>query len=165
VVVEHCVDVCLHERGAQGAGGSLGAAVAAEVQVRDVREGSHRRAGSHHAHVSSQWRRGDVSGTITGSGRRRVHGGRRLMGLPVSQIECLLTAILAVNNYPLEKGLEAPAAHARGRPLARSAFDANRLEAPRRLGDPGRVLPALLASERDLPRLRARDERGLGRSS
>jgi hypothetical protein len=36
-------------------------------------------------------------------------------------------------------------------PLARSAFDGARLSAARRLGDPGRALPALLASERDLP--------------
>ncbi len=38
-----------------------------------------------------------------------------------------------------------------GTPLARSAFDEQRLEAARRLGEPERVLPALLASERDLP--------------
>jgi tetratricopeptide (TPR) repeat protein len=36
-------------------------------------------------------------------------------------------------------------------PLARSAFDGQRLQAALRSGEPGRVLPALLASERDLP--------------
>lgn len=36
-------------------------------------------------------------------------------------------------------------------PLARSAFDSPRLSAARRLGEPARALPALLASERDLP--------------
>ncbi|BDG03997.1 SPFH domain-containing protein [Anaeromyxobacter oryzae] len=36
-------------------------------------------------------------------------------------------------------------------PLARSAYDAQRLQAATRLGDPARVLPALLASERALP--------------
>src|SRR6266540_2241190 len=36
-------------------------------------------------------------------------------------------------------------------PLARAAFDGQRLEAALRLGEPRRVLPALLASERDLP--------------
>ncbi len=36
-------------------------------------------------------------------------------------------------------------------PLARSAFDAQRLQAALRAGEPRRVLPALLASERDLP--------------
>lgn len=36
-------------------------------------------------------------------------------------------------------------------PAARSAFDSKRLAAAIRLGDPARVLPALLASERDLP--------------
>lgn len=36
-------------------------------------------------------------------------------------------------------------------PLARSAFDGPRLSAARRLGEPARALPALLASERDLP--------------
>jgi tetratricopeptide (TPR) repeat protein len=36
-------------------------------------------------------------------------------------------------------------------PLARSAFDGPRLNAAIRAGEPARVLPALLASERDLP--------------
>jgi tetratricopeptide (TPR) repeat protein len=36
-------------------------------------------------------------------------------------------------------------------PLARSAFDGPRVEAARRLGHPERVLPALLASAKDLP--------------
>jgi tetratricopeptide (TPR) repeat protein len=36
-------------------------------------------------------------------------------------------------------------------PLARSSFDGPRLRASIRVGDPARVLPALLASERDLP--------------
>ncbi|ACG75333.1 conserved hypothetical protein [Anaeromyxobacter sp. K] len=36
-------------------------------------------------------------------------------------------------------------------PLARSAFDGQRLSAAVRLGEPARALPALLASERDLP--------------
>ncbi|HEX9050989.1 MAG TPA: hypothetical protein VF841_10690, partial [Anaeromyxobacter sp.] len=35
---------------------------------------------------------------------------------------------------------------------ARSAFDGQRLAAARRAGEPARALPALLASERDLPR-------------
>ncbi len=46
--------------------------------------------------------------------------------------------------------LEREAARAR-RPLARSAFDGQRLQAAIRAGEPARVLPALLASERDLP--------------
>ncbi len=46
--------------------------------------------------------------------------------------------------------LEGEASRART-PLARSAFDAQRLDAARRAGEPERVLPALLASERDLP--------------
>jgi tetratricopeptide (TPR) repeat protein len=46
--------------------------------------------------------------------------------------------------------LEAEAARART-PLARSAFDGPRLQAALRAGEPRRVLPALLASERDLP--------------
>jgi tetratricopeptide (TPR) repeat protein len=36
-------------------------------------------------------------------------------------------------------------------PMARSAFDGQRLQAAIRAGEPARVLPALLASERDLP--------------
>jgi hypothetical protein len=36
-------------------------------------------------------------------------------------------------------------------PAARSAFDAQRLRLAMRLGEPARVLPALLASERELP--------------
>jgi hypothetical protein len=46
--------------------------------------------------------------------------------------------------------LEREAARAKG-PLARAAFDGQRLEAALRLGEPRRVLAALLASERDLP--------------
>jgi tetratricopeptide (TPR) repeat protein len=46
--------------------------------------------------------------------------------------------------------LEGEARRART-PLARSAFDGQRLQAALRAGEPGRVLPALLASERDLP--------------
>jgi tetratricopeptide (TPR) repeat protein len=46
--------------------------------------------------------------------------------------------------------LEGEARRART-PLARSAFDGQRLQAALRSGEPGRVLPALLASERDLP--------------
>jgi tetratricopeptide (TPR) repeat protein len=46
--------------------------------------------------------------------------------------------------------LEREAAAAKS-PLARSAFDGQRIEAARRLGAPQRVLPALLASQRDLP--------------
>jgi tetratricopeptide (TPR) repeat protein len=46
--------------------------------------------------------------------------------------------------------LEREAARAR-RPLARSAFDGQRLQAAIRAGEPARALPALLASERDLP--------------
>jgi hypothetical protein len=46
--------------------------------------------------------------------------------------------------------LEAEASRART-PLARAAFDGQRLEAATSLGEPRRVLPALLASERDLP--------------
>ncbi len=46
--------------------------------------------------------------------------------------------------------LEREAARAR-RPLARSAFDAQRLQAAIRAGEPARALPALLATERDLP--------------
>lgn len=46
--------------------------------------------------------------------------------------------------------LDGEAARART-PLARSAFDGQRLRAAIRIGQPGRVLGALLASERDLP--------------
>ena len=46
--------------------------------------------------------------------------------------------------------LEGEARRAKG-PLARSAFDGQRLEAARRLGHPERVLAALTASARDLP--------------
>jgi tetratricopeptide (TPR) repeat protein len=46
--------------------------------------------------------------------------------------------------------LEGEAKRART-PLARSAFDGPRLQAAIRAGEPARVLPALLASERDLP--------------
>jgi tetratricopeptide (TPR) repeat protein len=46
--------------------------------------------------------------------------------------------------------LEREAGRART-PLARAAFDGQRLEAALRLGEPGRVLGALRASERDLP--------------
>ncbi|HET8540743.1 MAG TPA: tetratricopeptide repeat protein [Anaeromyxobacter sp.] len=46
--------------------------------------------------------------------------------------------------------LEGEAARART-PLARSAFDGQRLQAAIRAGEPARALPALLASERDLP--------------
>lgn len=46
--------------------------------------------------------------------------------------------------------LERQAARART-PLARAAFDAQRLDAALRLGEPGRALAALQASERDLP--------------
>jgi tetratricopeptide (TPR) repeat protein len=46
--------------------------------------------------------------------------------------------------------LEGEASRART-PLARSAFDGQRLQAAIRAGEPGRALPALLASERDLP--------------
>jgi tetratricopeptide (TPR) repeat protein len=46
--------------------------------------------------------------------------------------------------------LEREAARAKT-PLARSAFDGQRLQAALRSGEPARVLPALLASERDLP--------------
>ena len=46
--------------------------------------------------------------------------------------------------------LEGEAARART-PLARSAFDGPRLQAAIRAGEPARVLPALLRSERDLP--------------
>ncbi len=46
--------------------------------------------------------------------------------------------------------LEREAARAKT-PLGRAAFDGQRLEAAIRLGEPRRVLPALLASERDLP--------------
>ncbi len=46
--------------------------------------------------------------------------------------------------------LEGEASRART-PLARSAFDGQRLQAAIRAGEPARALPALLASERDLP--------------
>lgn len=46
--------------------------------------------------------------------------------------------------------LEAEVARAPN-PEARAAFDSHRLMAAMKLGDPGRVLPALEASERDLP--------------
>ncbi|ABS24624.1 hypothetical protein [Anaeromyxobacter sp. Fw109-5] len=46
--------------------------------------------------------------------------------------------------------LEREAARAKT-PLARSAFDGQRLQAALRSGEPARALPALLASERDLP--------------
>ncbi|HET7826088.1 MAG TPA: hypothetical protein VFK90_12185, partial [Anaeromyxobacter sp.] len=46
--------------------------------------------------------------------------------------------------------LEAEAARART-PAARSAFDGQRVAAALRAGEPGRVLPALLASDRELP--------------
>jgi tetratricopeptide (TPR) repeat protein len=46
--------------------------------------------------------------------------------------------------------LEGEASRART-PLARSAFDGPRLQAAIRAGEPARALPALLASERDLP--------------
>jgi tetratricopeptide (TPR) repeat protein len=46
--------------------------------------------------------------------------------------------------------LEGEARRART-PLARSAFDGQRLQAALRAEEPGRALPALLASERDLP--------------
>ena len=46
--------------------------------------------------------------------------------------------------------LEGEARRART-PLARSAFDGQRLQAALRAGEPARVLPALLASERELP--------------
>lgn len=46
--------------------------------------------------------------------------------------------------------LEGEAARAKT-PLARSAYDGQRLAAATRAGDPARALPALLASERDLP--------------
>ncbi len=47
--------------------------------------------------------------------------------------------------------LEGEAGRART-PLARSAFDGPRLQAAVRAGEPARALPALLASERDLPK-------------
>jgi hypothetical protein len=90
---------------------------------------------------------------------RRVLGARGVLADDRSYLyETLCDARAAAGDAAGEKALarrwlafvEREAGRART-PLARSAFDGPRLSAARRMGEPARALPALLASERDLP--------------